>query len=1006
MNFVVQRLIFPADQHLLPLYARVLPKKVFLDYSTVQRHSIVLEKGDRLHTNTYFNSFYEAYWRRHTNLGKLVLRVCVTGKGTLLLYRGNSLCGECELSRVDFDGQDQTIELEASAPPTEHHPLGVLFFDVVARSSGVTVHSAEWVAKDTSPKSVKLVAGYCTFNRETFVLNNIRTLMDQSDPMDCLCRIVVVDQGTRKVTSHPEYRNLSAQAIAKTLFVEQANLGGSGGFGRCMMEAMRMPGATHFLLLDDDAMLEPESIFRAAAFFALANSDVALGGPMLDLLQPLEMYTTGGFVVPKALGVEGLGRELTLQSPKTIYTLAEVQYSHFNGWWFFACPLSVAERLGLPMPFFIKCDDVEYCYRLMRQGVPILTLPGLGVWHLPFYVKGGGWDFYYSMRNMFVMLAIHFSPSDRAPAAVSTKKLVSIFLRLLLYRLLTMEYFMAWALCEGLADYLAGPTLLDDDPQKLHTKLRTIHRELSSELIPKTSSVCVLEKPIISPSVLRRRLALVGSLLRQLFRASPTKDTQPSLAVATSEGRWYPLRKMDVVAVDTPGNDTYVVLRRNRGRFVRLLSRGIWLAARLLLRQNSVAGKWRKEAKCFISQEFWRHYLGMTKVDASTSHDPFRPTDNHGNPTDRATASQKQECFDPAHPSIPAAASYHDKTLVVFLTMDRSGSSFITQAFQQLGMSLGPFELYGTHPHNKYGHFEARPIMRLQCEIQEQMFGFPYAMPPTRKILREFVAKEGMADWSKPIPQPWLDRGVSLLRELIASGLVSGFKEPHTAMLWPYWLQVFSQFPDLRIIPIFILRSPHAIAMSWHARELFFYRDSLDVTAVRLKRMNAIYNEWSGDRAIVRYDPAYMRDDLKEAVARCGLTWNEQILRKTYDAQCRHHPEVPIAHESQRHYDRLRRFRDPHDLTPDPEQLAKDAELRESLGHQKIDALRGDLAQRDKQIVDLQKAVANRNQEIANLSETARRLRSQLTRFEQHTVLRPILSMRRTLLEWRSRLFK
>ena len=42
--------------------------------------------------------------------------------------------------------------------------------------------------------------------------------------------------------------------------------------------------ATHVLLMDDDAIVEPESILRAAAFLSLARGDVAIGGHMLDPL--------------------------------------------------------------------------------------------------------------------------------------------------------------------------------------------------------------------------------------------------------------------------------------------------------------------------------------------------------------------------------------------------------------------------------------------------------------------------------------------------------------------------------------------------------------------------------------------------------------------------------------------------------------------------------------------------------------------------------------------------
>jgi len=50
------------------------------------------------------------------------------------------------------------------------------------------------------------------------------------------------------------------------------------------------------------------------------------------------------------------------------------------------------------------------------------------------------------------------------------------------------------------------------------------------------------------------------------------------------------------------------------------------------------------------------------------------------------------------------------RKLIVLLCMHRSGSSLTANLLQQLGMSLGPFELIAAAPSNPYGHFEALPF--------------------------------------------------------------------------------------------------------------------------------------------------------------------------------------------------------------------------------------------------------------------------------------------------------
>ncbi len=459
-DLVLQRVVFPSAPDVAPLYYRILDRASAAGScaaAIVDRRSMLLGRGERIDSNTYFNSFFEAYWRRHCTLDRLVLRLRLSGRGTVRLWRASAACGAGDVASVDFHGENQVIEVEAPVPRPPCGEFGTLFFELLARSESVTLLAADWVALDVNPAPVKLVAGYCTFDREEFVLNNLKALADDDELAGYLTRTIVVDQGTRKVQDHAGFHALPDHIADRASFFQQANFGGAGGFTRCILEAKRLAGTTHVLLLDDDATVEPESVFRTATFFALAKEEFAVGGAMLDLLQPTRMYEAGGFLIPWRTGVGGRGRDLPLESPENVLSLAEPQYAHYNAWWFFACPLSVVDRLGLPLPFFIRCDDLEYGCRLMRAGVRTVSLPGLGVWHQPFYLKKRGWLDYYSRRNVLVAVALHFPRSRLSLAAA--------FLGILVYRLLMLDYFKAWAVCQGMDDYLLGPSLLKEDPR-------------------------------------------------------------------------------------------------------------------------------------------------------------------------------------------------------------------------------------------------------------------------------------------------------------------------------------------------------------------------------------------------------------------------------------------------------------------------------------------------------------------------------------------------------------
>lgn len=104
---------------------------------------------------------------------------------------------------------------------------------------------------------------------------------------------------------------------------------------------------------------------------------------------------------------------------------------HCNGWWFFGLPLALLEEAGLPLPCFIRGDDVEFGLRLHGLGAVTVALPGAAIWHEPFYVKLNGWRLFYEIRNALVAAAVHVPrPAPR---------LATMLLKRLLFYLLTFR---------------------------------------------------------------------------------------------------------------------------------------------------------------------------------------------------------------------------------------------------------------------------------------------------------------------------------------------------------------------------------------------------------------------------------------------------------------------------------------------------------------------------------------------------------------------------------------
>jgi hypothetical protein len=268
------------------------------------------------------------------------------------------------------------------------------------------------------------------------------------------------------------------------------------------------------------------------------------------------------------------------------------------------------------------------------------------------------------------------------------------------------------------------------------------------------------------------------------------------------------------------------------------------------------------------------------------------------------------------------------RTLVILLTMHRCGSSLTTRVLQRLGMSLGPFELYGGLPSNPHGHFESVPFVKLNRQVQKLAFGFCDDLPESPETLAHFLETKGDWDEGTLIPDELFAEARSLIRALVDSGQVSGFKDPRTILTWPFWKRVLESFPGLRVVPVALLRSPHEIAMSLVTRRHGWcgYWTSLDIVAVHLERQKAILAGWEQHPPCLCFGSPEYPKTLEAVAQQCGLSWNAIAASKVFDPSCVHQMPASVPHEAQDLFESLCESAAP---VRDPEknraQLEKDA---------------------------------------------------------------------------------
>ena len=198
----------------------------------------------------------------------------------------------------------------------------------------------------SNANKIRLAHIVCTYHREQKIIKKNK-LFENYDDKDY--KMIVVDNGN------------TIQKSKSAVLLKSDNYGGSAGFARGIIFAMET-GFTHILLNDDDAEVNPESIFRLMSFLRLLkDKEICIAGIMFDENNPNIVYESGSSVIRGRL--EPYNRGLDLSKIDNIPTIMKENKILYSNWTLFCMPVSVPKNNGLPLPVFVREDDVEYGLR-------------------------------------------------------------------------------------------------------------------------------------------------------------------------------------------------------------------------------------------------------------------------------------------------------------------------------------------------------------------------------------------------------------------------------------------------------------------------------------------------------------------------------------------------------------------------------------------------------------------------------------------------------------------
>lgn len=460
----LQNLIYPSTDNCTEeaLYFR---RYGDVQYSFADEY-ITLNEEATIEFDTYFNGFSAGKWYKYTQIEQVGLCLLLKGKFRVTLWYKEKQPTQL-FSRVvkefycDTEGELEEIKCEFD---TEYNQ-GMYALSLMALEDESEFHKGYYytqVEKD-KVKDVRISLVVCTFKREKYVYKNMRMLCksfldnSQSELFDNL-EIVISDNA--------KTLDMERLSNSKIHVFKNKNVGGAGGFTRGMIESINISkerNITHVMLMDDDVVMQPESIYRTYKLLTLLKpeyEDTYVGGAMLRTDNQWFQTESGGRWNNGALISNKSGLDLR-NLDACLYNEFE-ETCEFNAWWYCTVPMKFDREDNLPLPIFIRGDDVEYGLRNMKH---LILMNGICVWHEPFEFKYSSSMYYYILRNKLIDNAVH-------KKRYTKKQLLSELKGWFKRELFTLRYKNAWLLLDGINDFMEGPDfLLRTDGEELNKKI-------------------------------------------------------------------------------------------------------------------------------------------------------------------------------------------------------------------------------------------------------------------------------------------------------------------------------------------------------------------------------------------------------------------------------------------------------------------------------------------------------------------------------------------------------
>lgn len=220
------------------------------------------------------------------------------------------------------------------------------------------------------PQVVVSVVNWNTPKQTLACVNSLRTLTCENT------RVIVVDNGSQDDSA----ATIRDSAPEITLIASRENLGFAGGHALALQQAQQW-GADAIWLVNSDAIVETDALTYLLDAW-LQHGDALYGGA------PLQKHDNGSvlFDFPaKLLPPDSVPaawcRDREIEYEQAWATRGPTRVGSLVGSTMLIPLRIVAQHGWLDSAWFMYCEEIDYCYRLRKSGIPSFLIPMSRVWH-------------------------------------------------------------------------------------------------------------------------------------------------------------------------------------------------------------------------------------------------------------------------------------------------------------------------------------------------------------------------------------------------------------------------------------------------------------------------------------------------------------------------------------------------------------------------------------------------------------------------------------------------